>query len=67
MSKDPLCLPFQNIIDASGSSNAGAVGKVTPYLDEKCPVSEPSVPGVRVSIKTDSYCFVASVAYHEVA
>jgi hypothetical protein len=48
VTKDPACLPFQNIIDANGSTSAAAVGQVAPVLDQKCPVVEPSVPGVKV-------------------
>jgi hypothetical protein len=48
VTKDPSCLAFQNIIDVNGSSSAAAVGQVQPVLDQKCPVVEPSVPGVKV-------------------
>jgi hypothetical protein len=48
VTKDPSCLAFQNIIDVNGSSSAAAVGQVAPMLEQKCPVSEPSVPGVKV-------------------
>lgn len=48
VAKDPLCLPFQNIIDSNGSSSAAAVGAVTPVLDATCPVAEPTQPGVKV-------------------
>lgn len=50
VSKDSLCLPFQNIIDVNGSTSADAVGKVATVLNDKCPVSEPTVPGVKVCL-----------------
>eukprot|EP00775_Hariotina_reticulata_P007238 gene7238-7451_t len=48
---DPLCLPFQNIIDSNGSSSAAAVGAVAPVLDAKCPVAEPTQPGVKATME----------------
>lgn len=48
VAKDPSCLAFQNIIDVNGSTSAAAVGQVAPMLEQKCPISEPSVPGVKV-------------------
>eukprot|EP00878_Enallax_costatus_P018044 GHUV01018973.1.p1 GENE.GHUV01018973.1~~GHUV01018973.1.p1 ORF type:complete len:699 (+),score=218.76 GHUV01018973.1:203-2299(+) len=51
VNKDTLCLPFQNIIDVNGSSNADAVSKIAPVLNDKCPVSEPTVPGVKATME----------------
>jgi hypothetical protein len=48
VAKDPLCLPFQNIIDSNDSSSAAAVSAVAPVLDDQCPVAEPTQPGVKV-------------------
>lgn len=50
VSKDPLCLPFQNIIDVNGSSSADTVNKVAPVLADKCPIAQPKVPGVQVGV-----------------
>lgn len=51
VAKDPSCLAFQNIIDVNGSTSAAAVGQVAPMLEQKCPISEPSVPGVKATME----------------
>eukprot|EP00879_Flechtneria_rotunda_P005892 GHRR01006198.1.p1 GENE.GHRR01006198.1~~GHRR01006198.1.p1 ORF type:complete len:616 (+),score=203.76 GHRR01006198.1:1123-2970(+) len=48
---DLLCVPFQNIIDANGSSSAEAVSQVAPVLDQQCTMQEPTVPGVKTTME----------------
>jgi hypothetical protein len=46
---DPLCLPFQGVIEETGSGGSGAAAQeVSSALAASCPVAEPTQPGVKV-------------------